>query len=186
MLNKIDALKLIKSIGTRGKGLDKDIQVACITAVFYSICNGDITIGQKLLAILNAGTRSAAVIGFLEHFGQFEYKSKSLVYRRNDKLFLMHELEQEVEAYCNEIKVHWTSFKPESIASMFDCRDKTKAFISSMEKAIKSGKALHSEVYDVMAKAYNEWLEAQPEDADSSNDEQQGNEEASLRKVVNL
>lgn len=179
MLSKSDTLKLISSINKRGKALDSDIQLAGLSAIYYSICHGDVTVGQKLIENFPQGSRKAAVVSFLETYGQFEAKGKSLVYRA--KVFqdedknpvTMLEQPELCEAYCNDIKVQWTALKPEKVVSLFDCLDQTKAFIARMEKAIKEGKAQHSEIYDAMATAYNSFLEEHTED-----EEQEGSHAA--------
>lgn len=173
MESKAEALKLINTIERHGKKLDAEIQRAAIISVYYSLVHGDVTIGQKLCEKLNAGSRKAALIGFMEHFGNFEAKDKSVKYRNNNIVLVietegqpaqeisLHEDAENGEVYCSNIKLHWTSFKPEKIESKFNCEEQVKSFLSRMERAIKAGNAEHSEAYDVIALAWNEFQEKQ-------------------------
>ena len=164
MLSKSDTLKLINSIAKRGKSLDNDIQQAAISSVYYSVCFGDVTIGQKLVENFPSGSRKAAVVGFLEKFGQFEYKAKTVVYRQRTFDTVLLENAEASEAYCSDIKVHWTAFKPEQIKSDFDLIDASKLLIARMEKAVNAGTAKHAELYDVMAHAFNTYMEEQADE----------------------
>lgn len=177
MLTKQESLKLISSIAVRGKRLDADIQSVCIASVYYSVCYGDVTIGQKLVEQLHIGARKQAVVSFLEAFGQFEYKGKTVIYRASANAFSVpgeakgtfdechvsdcHENEELSEFYCATIKPHWTAFKPEVIKSKFDDLDFAKSFIARMEKEVALGNVKHPELYSDMALAFNSFMEAQ-------------------------
>lgn len=174
MLSKVETLKLIKSIGQRGARLDSDIQTAAISSVYYSVCYGDITIGQRLVESVSAGTRKAALVGFLEEFGHFMAKEKTVAYHKNETSVSYVENEEEhsfllsdcleepelSERYCSLIDKHWTAFKPEKIASKYDIDSAVKSLIKRMEKEIKAGNAVHTEVYDFISKAYNDYQES--------------------------
>lgn len=47
-LNKADALKLVKSIGTRSKNLDKDIHLASMSGANLFVSSGDLTVLSNL------------------------------------------------------------------------------------------------------------------------------------------
>jgi len=175
MLSKQDALKLCKAISKHGTQLDTEIQKASVASVYYSVCHGDVTIGQRLLESLNSGIRKAAVVGFLEEFGQFEYKGTTVVYRqrtfeKDGETLVLLESPEKSEQYCDDIKVHWTGFKPERITSNYDCMDKVKSLLSKMEREIKAGHAVHTEIYDVIATAYNIYMEEHSEEDEKADD----------------
>lgn len=166
MLTKQETLKLIKSIATRGASLEKDVQSAAIASVYYSVCHGDVTIGQKLVEQFPAGMRKAALVGFLEEFGQFEYKDKNVIYKKNDKLAKLLEDVEGATAYAESIKVQWIAFKPETIKSKFDCLDAVRKLVARMEREIKAGNSLHSEAYDAVAAALELLEEPVADDGD--------------------
>lgn len=161
MFNKADTLNLIKSIAKRGKTLDADIQEAAKASVFYSVCYGDVTIGQKLLEAMAQGQRKAALVGFLENFGQFEFKAGKLVYRKVPEFVeLLEDVEASEQYVAEHVTTHWTAFKPEQISSKYNCIDAVKRLIAKMEKEIKAGNAEGSEIFDSIALAFNEYEES--------------------------
>jgi acetylglutamate kinase len=63
----MQSAELIKKIGSIGKAqtkLTKDIQLAAVNAVGYSIEYGDITIAQRLYDALGTGIRRQSLVAF--------------------------------------------------------------------------------------------------------------------------
>ncbi len=153
MLTKNEALKLIKTISTRGARMEKYIQTALVTACFYSIAHGDVTIGQAVIDGWPVGSRKAAAVSFLETYGQFEVKGKEVVYHKDVDLFKMHGNEAQAEEFCASIDVFWTSLKPETVKSKFDLDVVLVNFVKRAEKEIKAGNAEHSELFEPIRQA---------------------------------
>ena len=182
MQSKSDLFKLIKSISTRGRALDRDIQTAALGSVFYSVCRGDITIGQKLLECLPKGTRNNAVRAFLEHFGQFEVKGKGLIHHSRKAEVIagllaedgapvtfgdLLEDEEGSELYLQTIKKEWTAFKPEPTpASTWDCKEKLQDWLKLADKNIANGKAAHGEIRDLVAQLVESMDEVEEEEGE--------------------
>lgn len=179
MQSKNELFALVKSISLRSRKLEKDIQTAAIGAIFYSVCYGDVTIGERLLPALGNGIRKQLLLTFLEKYGQFAWskEAKKLVYRKNEGISItlteegkepqkfevadLHENAELAEAYADSIKEFWTNvLPPEVLKSAFDCEAEVSRFIKRMEKAILSGEAQNTEVFDYVSKAFNEYTEA--------------------------
>lgn len=185
MQTKTELFALVKSIHVRGKKLEKDVQIAAIGAIYYSVCYGDVTIGERLIPALGAGTRKQLLVTFLEKYGQFAWnkEAKKMVYRKNGDINInittddgevivkdvgdLHEDAEMSEAYVDSIKEFWTAvLSPEALKSAFDCEAEVGRFIKRMEKAILTGQAENSDVFDYVSKAYNEYVESKDDEAD--------------------
>lgn len=174
MLTKSETLKLIKSIGVRGRRLDGDIQTAAVASVFYSLCYGDVTIGASLLEHFPAGSRKAAIVAFLEHFGQFKAEAKTVVYQKREGIAkwegfeesfaAMHENVDLSESYCNGILLNWTSFKQEVIASVYDAQLGLVHYFKKAEAEAAKGNAKNLEALQVVKSAYEGWMDEQRQD----------------------
>ena len=160
MLSKVETLKLISNISKSGKKLDNNIQEALISCVYYSVCHGDWELGQKLIDHFPSGSRKSAAVAFLEEFGQYEFKAKTMHYRKNAEVAGLLEDTEASEAYCAGIQVHWTAFKPEAIKSAFNDLDFTKSFIAKLEKEAKAGHIQHAGLYMAMVDAYTSYMDA--------------------------
>jgi hypothetical protein len=165
MKTKQEFLKFVKQISIRGKKLDEDVQEAALGAVYYSVCHGDVTIGQLLVETFSTGLRKSALVGFLEKYGQFAWhaKEKTVKYRKNDSFANLLENQEDSENYVNSIDMVWTTFKPEQIQSVYDCLSGVKSLLSKMEREIAATNAKNTSLYNVMEAAYSLWVEQQEE-----------------------
>lgn len=95
----------IESIQRRGKKLDKDIQIAALSAMQHHVEHGDVTLINRLVSAMPKGSRVNALRTFIDTFGAVRYdtESKRFVHVKG-KTF-------NIEA---AMKVMWTEFKPES------------------------------------------------------------------------
>lgn len=97
--------KAIASIQTRGKRLDKDIQIAALSAMQHHAEHGDTMLINRLIAALPVGSRVNALRTYIETFGGVRYcaDAKAMVHVKG-KVF-------DIEGAMN---VMWNVFKPES------------------------------------------------------------------------
>jgi hypothetical protein len=88
LLTKDEAADLAKSVATRGKSLNKDIQKLAATAIGYANIHGDVTIAQGIYDVLSAnkGLRLKSFVSYLETHGKLEYSKevKNFIYRKRD------------------------------------------------------------------------------------------------------
>lgn len=65
---------LIKSIGNRGKLLDRDLHQAAVSALFHAYTHRSTAATQQLLDAMGKAGRKGALKTWLFHFGCFEFK----------------------------------------------------------------------------------------------------------------
>lgn len=99
-----DIDKAIKSIQTRGKRLDKDIQIAALSAMQHHAECGDTTLINRLITAMPVGSRVNALREYIETFGGVRYcaEAKSMIHVKG-KVF-------DIEGAMD---VMWNVFKPE-------------------------------------------------------------------------
>lgn len=76
LLNSAGIEKAIVSIGTRGKKLDSDIQVAAVSIIAHVEACGDVTLADKLMAAMPKGGRKLALVEFMLAFGKMRVLTK--------------------------------------------------------------------------------------------------------------
>lgn len=69
-----DLNSLIKSIGNRGKLLDRDLHVAGVSALYHAYTHGSTAFAQQLIEAIGAAGRKGALKKWLFHFGCFMVK----------------------------------------------------------------------------------------------------------------
>ena len=88
LLTREEASDLAKSVATRGKSLNKDIQKLAATAIGYANIHGDVTVAQGIYSVLsvNKGIRVKSFVAYLETHGKLEYakEAKNFIYRKRD------------------------------------------------------------------------------------------------------
>lgn len=93
----------IDSIARRGKSLDRDIQVAALSAMQHHSEHGDVTLINRLVVSMPKGSRVNALRTFIETFGAVVYDKNKFVHSKS-KTFRLDDAMQ----------VLWTDFKPET------------------------------------------------------------------------
>ena len=95
----------IDSIARRGKKLDRDIQVAALSAMQHHVEHGDVTLINRLVDSMPKGSRVNALRAFIETFGavRFDVESKKFVHLRGATFRL-----------DDAMQVMWSEFKPET------------------------------------------------------------------------
>ena len=96
--------KAIDSIATRGKKLDRDIQVAALSAMQHHAVHGDVTLINRLVEAMPKGSRVNALRAFIETFGACRYdaESKAFVHAKGGAFRL-----------DDAMQILWNEFKPE-------------------------------------------------------------------------
>ena len=125
--------KLITAIGRIGKKTDAMIQTAATHAIGYSIEHGDIRFANQLLSNLSEGTRRAAFVAFMEHYGCVAYMSTEKqfkFFKRDNLTFNADEIESGKQ---------WHAFKTENIVSMYDVAKMVDSLVRKIEKGIEKG-----------------------------------------------
>lgn len=69
-----DLNTLIKSIGNRGKLLDRDLHVAGVSALYHAYTHGSTAFAQQLVEAIGSSGRKGALKKWLFHFGCFIFK----------------------------------------------------------------------------------------------------------------
>jgi hypothetical protein len=69
-----DLNALIKSIGNRGKLLDRDLHIAGVSALYHAYTHGSTAFAQQLVEALGSSARKGALKKWLFHFGCFMVK----------------------------------------------------------------------------------------------------------------
>lgn len=95
----------IDSIARRGKKLDRDIQVAALSAMQHHVEHGDVTLINRLVGAMPKGSRVNALRAFIETFGAARYDaaSKEFVHVKGATFRL-----------DDAMQIMWSEFKPET------------------------------------------------------------------------
>ena len=97
--------KAIDSIATRGKRLDRDIQVAALSAMQHHVEHGDTTLINRLVESMPKGSRVNALRTYIETFG-------AVIYDQENKRFAHSK--SKTFRLDDAMQVLWTEFKPET------------------------------------------------------------------------
>lgn len=125
--------KLITAIGRIGKKTDAMIQTAATHAIGYSVEHGDIRFANQLLSNLSEGSRRAAFVAFMEHYGCVAYmttEKQFKFFKRDGLSFDADEIEHGKQ---------WHEFKKENIVSMYDVAKMLDSWIKKIERGIEKG-----------------------------------------------
>jgi len=94
----------IDSIARRGKKLDREIQIAALSAMQHHVEHGDVTLINRLIVSMPKGSRVNALRAFIETFGAVVYDSKSKKFvHSKTKAFRLDDA----------MRIMWTDFKRE-------------------------------------------------------------------------
>ena len=167
--------KEITSIGKTGNRLNTRIQHAALNAIFYTITQGDIGYGQRLVMALNNGQRKNSLVAFLEKYGKFQWskEQKSLIFRKRDDLT--------IESIDEIDEKWWDTIKAPEPKSMYDFEDDVSKFIKRMEKAVVEHATIkHIEVMDYVKAAIDKYHADQIEHDEAEFDDEDLAETAEL------
>jgi hypothetical protein len=133
LLTREEASDLAKSVATRGKSLNKDIQKLAATAIGYANIHGDVTVAQGIYAVLadNKGLRVKSFVAYLETHGKLEYSkdAKNFIYRKRDDV-----LTDVLELFLNLADNPWyEALKEKEPVSMYDLSVKIAALVKQAE-----------------------------------------------------
>lgn len=95
--------KAIASITNRGAKLDRDIQIAALSAMQHHVEHGDVTLINRLVSAMPKGSRVKRLSAFINAFGAVVYDWESKTFR-HDKCGVFN-----VEA---AMAVMWTDYEP--------------------------------------------------------------------------
>lgn len=125
--NKADLIKLIDSIATRGKKLDKDIHQAAVSSLVHAAQHGDITVAVRLTEALPKSGRKNALIAWLTSFGPFALgEGNKLVYKKLE--------DGQLNVQAASAEPFW-EFAPEPAYVPFDLKAQIEKLIGKAEKA---------------------------------------------------
>lgn len=119
----------IDSIARRGKKLDRDIQVAVLSAMQHHVEHGDVTLINRLVDAMPNGSRVNALRAFIETFGAVRYdtESKKFVHVKGATFKL-----------DDAMKIMWSEFKPETAYQpITDPFKRFEQLVSAFEKDIE-------------------------------------------------
>lgn len=138
MMTKDQAFDLAKSIGNRGKTLNRDIQKIAATAIGYANIHGDITVAQEIFENIkdNKGIRINSFVKYLERHGQLAYdkESKNFVYHKRTDV-----VTDVMELFLTLSDNPWyEAVKQEPVGSMYDVADMVTKLVERCEKLAKN------------------------------------------------
>lgn len=138
MMTKEQAFDLSKSIGNRGKALNRDIQKIAATAIGYANIHGDVTVAQNIFENIadNKGIRLNSFVRYLETHGQLAYdkESKNFVYRKRDDV-----IKDVMELFLALSEAPWyQAIKQEQVESIYDVSKMIKSLVDRVEKLSKN------------------------------------------------
>lgn len=133
LLTREEASDLAKSVATRGKSLNKDIQKLAATAIGYANIHGDVTVAQGIYESLSAnkGLRVKSFVAYLETHGKLEYSkdAKNFIYRKRDDV-----ITDVMELFLNLAENPWyEAIKEKDPVSMYDLSAKIAALVKQCE-----------------------------------------------------
>lgn len=162
LLSTTELTKKIAGIGKASAKLTRDIQVAAVNAIGYSIEYGDITIGQRLFEALGSSMRRQALVSYFEKHGQFCWSA-------TEKKFVFFKVEGIKFNPDLLMTLPWDEAKKENIVSEIDVEDMVRKMIRRIESSIEKGievkhKDLYSDLTHCLARYHSEQAEAEAED----------------------
>ncbi len=134
LLTREEASDLAKSVATRGKSLNKDIQKLAATAIGYANIHGDVTVAQGIYSVLSAnkGLRVKSFVSYLETHGKLEYakEAKNFIYRKRDDV-----ITDVLELFLHLADNPWfEAIKESEPVSKYDLSAKIAALVAQCEK----------------------------------------------------
>lgn len=134
LLTRDEAADLAKSVATRGKSLNKDIQKLAATAIGYANIHGDVTVAQGIYETLSAnkGLRIKSFVSYLETHGKLEYAKevKNFIYRKRDDV-----ITDVLELFLHLADNPWyDAIKESEPVSQYDLSAKIAALVKQCEK----------------------------------------------------
>lgn len=133
LLTREEAADLAKSVATRGKSLNKDIQKLAATAIGYANIHGDVTVAQGIYESLvgNKGLRINSFVAYLEKHGKLEYSkdAKNFIHRKRDDV-----ITDVMELFLHLAENPWyEAIKGKDPVSMYDLSAKIAALVKQAE-----------------------------------------------------
>ena len=133
LLTREEAADLAKSVATRGKSLNKDIQKLAATAIGYANIHGDVTVAQGIYESLvaNKGLRINSFVAYLEKHGKLEYSkdAKNFIHRKRDDV-----ITDVIELFLHLAENPWyKAIKEKDPVSMYDLSAKIAALVKQAE-----------------------------------------------------
>ena len=129
LYNKSELDKAIKSIATRGKRLDRDIQQAAVSVIHHVQQHGDVTVANSLVAAMPKGSRGNALKAYLESFGRMSWNGKEGFVFAKSKTTDME----------GATAVMWTEFKPEPEYKPLDVQSTVTNLLTRLERDLEKG-----------------------------------------------
>lgn len=160
----MQSAELVKKIGAIGKAsakLVKDIQLAAVNAVGYSIVHGDVTIAQRLYDAVGTGVRRQSLVAFFEKYGQLCWSS-------NEKKFVFYKVEGIEFDEDALMATPWNDAKKEIIVSEIDAADMVSKLIKRIESNIEKRVSVkNSALLDDLKIMYSQYLQDQAAEVDA-------------------
>ena len=133
LLTREEAADLAKSVATRGKSLNKDIQKLAATAIGYANVHGDVTVAQGIYESIanNKGLRIKSFVAYLEKHGKLEYSkdAKNFIHRKRDDV-----ITDVMELFLHLAENPWyEAIKEKDPVSMYDLSVKIAALVKQAE-----------------------------------------------------
>ena len=134
LLTHQEASDLAKSVATRGKSLNRDIQKLAATAIGYANIHGDVTIAQEIYSQLvqNKALRLKSFVAYLEFHGKLEYakETKNFIHRKRD------DVETDVMSLFISLSDSpwYDHIKEPEMVSSYDVSAKIVALVKQIEK----------------------------------------------------
>jgi hypothetical protein len=161
LMQSADLIKKIGAIGKAAAKLTKDIQLAAVNAVGYSIEYGDITFAQRLYDAVGTGIRRQSLVTFFEKHGQLCWSSV-------EKKFVFFKVEGIKFDEKMLMATPWDEAKKEVIVSELDVTEMVAKLIKRIESGIeKKITVKHSALLDDLKLTYAQYLREEAEEADS-------------------
>ena len=144
LLTREEASDLAKSVATRGKSLNKDIQKLAATAIGYANIHGDVTVAQGIYSVLsvNKGLRVKSFVAYMETHGKLEYskEAKNFIYRKRDDV-----ITDVLELFLHLADNPWfEAIKESEPVSKYDLSAKIAALVKSAEAAAQQDSVVFS------------------------------------------
>lgn len=133
LLTREEAADLAKSVATRGKSLNKDIQKLAAAAIGYANVHGDVTVAQGIYESIanNKGLRIKSFVAYLEKHGKLEYSkdAKNFIHRKRDDV-----ITDVMELFLHLAENPWyEAIKGKDPVSMYDLSAKIAALVKQAE-----------------------------------------------------
>lgn len=158
------AASLADSIKRRGKAFDRDVQSLCLTAIGYANTHGDVTIANRILPAIPAGSRKQAIVNLLEGLGCLKYDAKSKMFNHTKREDVLRDPVAIVEALAHRNNF-WTNYTPEpTIVSNLDALEAVHKLVKRLQSAADKGTVIDSP--EVFARLVEMTAEVEGSDAE--------------------